>query len=90
MGQPDPDPPAITRCPVPKCGRLHPRSYLMCPMHWAKVPPVLKAAVWLHYRQGQEKDGWAGATDAYKHAALAAISSVSPKALAPTQLPLDG
>jgi hypothetical protein len=29
-------------------------SLLMCPGHWRKVPPIIRARVWRHYQPGQE------------------------------------
>lgn len=39
-------------CHVRRCGV--PPSMLMCLEHWRTLPPDLKAAVWRHYRRGQE------------------------------------
>lgn len=61
-------------CHAVGCNTVVPPKLLMCPRHWRLVPGALQAAVWKTYAPGQEirKDP----TDAYIHAAKAAIAFV--------------
>lgn len=44
------------RCHAAGCNRNCAPRLLFCKPHWEQVPDVLKAAVWAHYRPGQEVD----------------------------------
>jgi hypothetical protein len=57
-------------CPVPVAPK-----FLMCGRHWRRVPLHLQAAVWRHYRPGQEVDKQP--TPAYLLAAEQAIMAVA-------------
>lgn len=43
-------------CHAEGCSVPVPPSLLMCPRHWKLLPPDLRAAVYEHYRPGQERD----------------------------------
>lgn len=62
-------------CHAEGCTRVVPPRLLMCPRHWGMVPPALQAAVWRHYRPGQETDK--RPTREYLDAAHAAIRAVA-------------
>lgn len=62
-------------CHAEGCTRVVPPRLLMCPRHWAMVPPALQAGVWRHYRTGQEIDK--RPTREYLDAAHAAIAAVA-------------
>lgn len=40
-------------CPVAGCDTPHPRSFLMCRRHWARVPHILRRALWDAYDRGR-------------------------------------
>ncbi len=44
------------RCHAIGCETPVPPKLLMCRAHWNRVPKVLQAQVWAHYRPGQEVD----------------------------------
>jgi len=48
--------PLIHTCHAKLCDVPCPPEYLMCPVHWAKVPGRLQRAVWGAYRPGQCDD----------------------------------
>lgn len=50
---PDPMPPKHT-CHARGCELGVPPRYLMCGMHWRRVPHALQLRVWATYRAGQE------------------------------------
>jgi hypothetical protein len=43
-------------CHALECEKHIAPKFFMCPSHWSKVPRSLQAAVWRHYRPGQEID----------------------------------
>lgn len=43
-------------CHHPTCDRRVPPKMLACRPHWYELPPQLRAAIWHHYRPGQEVD----------------------------------
>jgi hypothetical protein len=61
-------------CHARRCQVVVEPRLLMCPRHWRMVPRPLQAAVWQHYRAGQERDKLP--SDAYRAAALAAVAAV--------------
>lgn len=61
-------------CHAIKCKKECPPKYLMCKQHWSMVPADLQAAVWGHYRPGQERDKNPSAE--YMRASMNAIKSV--------------
>lgn len=69
------------KCHARGCQREIPPRLLMCLTHWRQVPKPLQAAVWRHYRKGQEitKDPSA----AYLEAQRAAIDAVAAAAEQP-------
>lgn len=40
-------------CSVPGCGRLVSTEMLMCAIHWRRVPPRQRSAVWSAWRRYQ-------------------------------------
>ena len=62
-------------CHVPYCHTTVKPTLLMCPMHWAKVPSSLKAAVTEAYRKGQCDDR--KPSREWFEAARAAVGSVA-------------
>lgn len=64
-------------CHAEGCQKPVPPKMLMCPYHWRQVPRELRAAVWEHYRPGQEVDKQPSA--AYLEAMQRAIRAVAEK-----------
>lgn len=64
-------------CHARGCKTPVPPKLLMCRKHWRMVPRKLQAAVWAHYRPGQEVDK--RPTTDYLDAADAAIRAVAQK-----------
>ncbi len=62
------------RCYATGCREIISPQMLMCAKHWYAVPRELQAAVWRHYRWGQERDK--NPSPEYLAAARAAIASV--------------
>jgi protein gp37 len=63
------------RCSARKCTSQVAPKLFMCPRHWRMVPPRLQAAIWRHYRPGQEETLKVSAR--YLAAAQAAIEAVA-------------
>jgi hypothetical protein len=65
-----------TICPVHECGQKIPRTLLMCPHHWRRVPAPLKREVYASarrmWRDIEAEDGYR----AWLEDALAAIEAV--------------
>lgn len=46
----------VHRCHAKNCLTPIPPKLLMCLPHWRMVPREIQAAIWRHYRPGQEID----------------------------------
>ena len=46
----------VHTCHWTGCGKAVPPSMWGCREHWFKLPKLLRAKVWRHYRAGQEVD----------------------------------
>lgn len=68
------DPGDAHTCHADGCSRRIKPSLFMCYPHWRMLPQTMQAAIWKHFRPGQEKDKRASA--AYLDAARAAIEYV--------------
>jgi protein gp37 len=83
---------SVHLCHARRCEVPVPPKLLMCGKHWRMVPRPLQAAVWKHYRTGQEADK--SPSPEYLKAALAAINAVAQReaelAGAQLALPLGG
>jgi hypothetical protein len=62
-------------CHARNCEKECRPEKLMCPKHWAMVPPYIQRAVYKHYRPGQCDD--MKLSRAWLDAAAAAIAAVS-------------
>jgi protein gp37 len=80
------------RCSARACERDVAPKLFMCGTHWRMVPRRLQAAIWKHFRPGQEHDG--KVTGKWLEAAQAAIEAVAQReaklAGAQLALPLGG
>ena len=43
------------RCYVTYCTKEIPPTFLMCPAHWRKVPPLMQRKVWHWYRKRENE-----------------------------------
>lgn len=73
-------------CHAEGCGTEVPPKLFMCRKHWRMVPRRMQAAIWHHYRPGQEIDKHP--TAAYLQAATEAIDAVRMLETATLPLPL--
>jgi hypothetical protein len=62
-------------CHAFRCKTATKPELFMCAYHWRRVPSVLKARIWAHYRPGQCDDK--RITSAYSDAAKASIMAVA-------------
>lgn len=76
---------SLHQCHATRCKRIIPPHLLMCKVHWQKVPPLLKSAVWRAYRTGQEITKTP--SEEYMVAYRAAVNSVDEKEGQPLTFP---